>query len=189
MQPLLGYTTPKKSKLKSHAVPTQNLDSTSEDVQVASSSVKSEYYYILFYFKYKFPIKLIQYINYLFILSGFHESKVIPSVTPATIQPEDQMEASTSRHSPHFDKADRMSVKSESYHEIKELKRKCTKSELLIRTLQHHGSAICKEPWILKTLASEIMQLQDKNCLVIPNKVLLCLIRTRTYIYPCSRIK
>ncbi|XP_026825434.1 uncharacterized protein LOC113561956 isoform X2 [Ooceraea biroi] len=160
MQPLLGYTTPKKSKLKSHAVPTQNLDSTSEDVQVASSSVKR-----------------------------FHESKVIPSVTPATIQPEDQMEASTSRHSPHFDKADRMSVKSESYHEIKELKRKCTKSELLIRTLQHHGSAICKEPWILKTLASEIMQLQDKNCLVIPNKVLLCLIRTRTYIYPCSRIK
>ncbi|RLU25439.1 hypothetical protein DMN91_002301 [Ooceraea biroi] len=34
---------------------------------------------------------------------GFHEFKVIPSVTSTTIQPEDQMEASTSRYSPHFD--------------------------------------------------------------------------------------
>ncbi|XP_011881585.1 PREDICTED: uncharacterized protein LOC105569599 [Vollenhovia emeryi] len=46
----------------------------------------------------------------------------------------------------------------------------------------YHGSSICKEPWIFNTLASKIIELQDKNCLVIPKKVLLCLIRTRTYI-------
>jgi len=46
----------------------------------------------------------------------------------------------------------------------------------------YHSFSICKEPWIFNTLASKIIETGDQNCLVTPKKILLCLIRTRTYI-------
>jgi len=32
----------------------------------------------------------------------------------------------------------------------------------------YHSPAICKEPWLFKNLVSKIINLQDKNCLIIP---------------------
>jgi len=47
---------------------------------------------------------------------------------------------------------------------------------------EYHGDFISKEPLLFQKLASKIISIQDKNCLTIPKRVLLCLIRTRTYI-------
>lgn len=47
---------------------------------------------------------------------------------------------------------------------------------------EYHGDFISKEPLLFQNLASKITAIQDKNCLTIPKRVLLCLIRTRTYI-------
>lgn len=95
-------TTPKKQTLKLDAVLTQNFNSSAtsdvqEDVQVASSAIVNSMYYYYnnnyyynyniygFCFKYKFPIKLTQYINNLFILSGLDKSEIMPDAMSAAI--------------------------------------------------------------------------------------------------------